>query len=57
MKRKNETKQCSNLSPKMARPVERRASGNLFNAQPNGGVDAAIPPILFPLPFAGDDAE
>lgn len=44
-----------NLQPEIAPPVERHATGTMFQAQPSGGVEPSI--LLLPLPFAGDDAE
>lgn len=43
------------LKPKVVAPVERQTTGSIINAQPNGGVGASAPFILFP--FAADDAE
>ncbi len=47
-----------NLQPQVAAPVQRPTAG-IINAQPNGGISASIPMMIFlsGMPFAGDDAE
>jgi hypothetical protein len=46
------------LQPELAPPIERQATGTMFNVQPNGGVMAALPLVIAPIIlFAPDGAD
>ncbi len=45
------------LQPKVVAPVARPTTGSsIFNAQPNGGVEASVPVVVI-MVFGADDAE
>jgi hypothetical protein len=46
------------LQPELTRPVDRQVTGTMFNVQPVGGVDSAIPHFIpMVLLFAPDNDE